>query len=295
MSDTAASRIRAELERALAAGRIHGAYLFHGPEGTGKRAAALWLASRLLGVAEPPAGGSLAHPDLHLIEPDDYLRIEQVRELQRRLSLVANEGGHRVGLLFGLENTRNETAHALLKTLEEPPAATTLILITSAPAALPLTIRSRTTEYRFAPAPAQWLESQLREEGIAEDDAWLAASLGGGSLEAARGWADEHLDEARELLDTLRSAPGGTASAALDAAESFRGGAAARARAALFLDVHGVLARREIERAAGEGETERLDRWLTRAETGLRARREMAVRNLNPQLVCESLLLDLVP
>ena len=294
MTDSSASRVRAEFESVLAAGRIHGAYLFHGPDGTGKRATALWLAARLLGVAEPPAEGGLAHADLHLIEPEEGLLIEQVRELQRRLSLVANEGGHRVGVLFGLEDMRKEAANALLKTLEEPPAATTLILVTTAPAALPPTVRSRTTEYRFAPAPTEWIESRLRAEGAGEDEAWLAASLGGGSLEATKSWADEHLEAARELLDTLRAVSGGTASEALDVAESFRGGAPARARAALFLDVHGALARREIEQAARDGDAERLDRWLARAEDGLHARREMAVRNLNPQLVCESLLLDLI-
>ena len=89
--------------------------------------------------------------------------------------------------------------------------------------------------------------------------------------------------------------PRGTASHALEVAESFRGGAPARARAGLFLDVHGALARREIEQAARDGNAEQLDRWLGRAEAGLHARREMAVRNLNPQLVCETLLLDLVP
>jgi DNA polymerase-3 subunit delta' len=275
--------VRAEIEHAVRAGQVHGAYLFHGPPGTGKRETAFWL-----------AGLVLSHPDLHVIEPDGpMLKIEQVRLLQDRLSLVANEGGHRVGLVFGAERMNKNAANALLKTLEEPPAATTLILVTAAANALPPTVRSRTTAYRFAPQAASEIESRLLEEGLDAEDAWLAAQLGGGSLSAAREWAAEHLEDAREIAAGLRAIPGGTASDALDFAESFRGGAAVRPRVELCLGVWGVLVRRQVERAAQRGDRGALELWLDRAEAGMRARRELAIRNLNPQLVVESLALDL--
>ena len=71
MSDKADSRaVRAELERALASGQVHGAYLFHGPPGTGKRATAFWLAERLLGLSPRDDGEEARHPDLHVVEPD---------------------------------------------------------------------------------------------------------------------------------------------------------------------------------------------------------------------------------
>ena len=293
MAARSAAGIQDELERAHAAGRVHGAYLFHGPDGTGKRATALWLAGLLLGRLRGAADEPW-HPDLHVVDPEGGpLRIEPVRVLQRGLSLVANEGGHRVALLFGVERMRTEAANALLKTLEEPPPQTTLVLVTSAPDALLPTVRSRTTEYRFVPTPPAELEAALREQGLADSDAWLAAALGGGSAEAALAWAEDHLERARSLLDAIVELPHGSSSDVLDFAESFRGRRDARDHAELFLDVHDALARREIEIASRSGDADSVERWLLRAEAGLRARREMIVRNLNPQLVVENLALDL--
>ena len=99
MAGGTASAIRVELARARGADQVHGAYLFSGPPGTGKREAALWWARLLLcqrpgdepceqcgGCLRSGEGGELgrSHPDLWLLEPDGAaLKIEQVRELQR--------------------------------------------------------------------------------------------------------------------------------------------------------------------------------------------------------------------
>ena len=294
MSAGSASRIHEELTRGLAAGRVHGAYLFWGPAGTGKRATAYGFARQLL-EARGVGNEEFWHPDLHTVEPDGaVLKVEQIRDLQRALSLVANEGGRRVALLFEVDRMRNEAANALLKTLEEPPADTTLILLTTAARGLPPTVLSRTTEYRFEPEPEADVEAALRTEGLDADDAWLAAALGGGSAAAARAWADESLEPARALREAFETLASGSNSDVLDFAESFRGGGdKLRARAELFLDVHGAVARRAVEAATRVGDTEQVERWLDRAEAGARARRELRVRNLNPQLLVEGLMIDL--
>ena len=305
-----ATRIRDELARARAADQVHGAYLFSGPPGTGKRETALWFARLLLcerDGAEPcgscrgclrteQAGErELNHPDLWLVEPDgNAVKIEQVRTLQRSLALVANEGGRRVAILSSAERMRAEAANALLKTLEEPPENATLVLIATSANALPPTVRSRATGYRFAAEPEATLEAGLREHGLEPEDAWLAAALGGGSLAAARAWAEQQLEPARELRDAMEEAPRGSASDVLDFAESFRGGGdSLRARCELFLAVHGAVAHRHIAAAAESDDRASLERWIERADRGARARRELAIRNLNPQLVVEGLLLDL--
>ncbi len=310
MAGGTASAIRAELARARGGDQVHGAYLFHGPPGTGKRETALWWARLLLckrpgeepceqcgGCLRSGAGGEMgrSHPDLWLLEPDGAaLKVEQVRELQRRLSLVANEGGRRVGVLFGVERMLEKTVSTLLKTLEEPPEDATLVLVAISADALPPTIRSRTTRYRFAAEPEAQVEAALLDAGLEPDDAWLAAALGGGSDAAAREWADEHLEAARALRDALRTGERGSASDALEFAEAFRGrGERIRSRCELFLAVHGALARRHIAAAAEAGDTAALEQWLSRAERGAHARRELAIRNLNPQLVVEGLMLDL--
>jgi DNA polymerase III delta' subunit len=188
---------RAELVRAVAADRVHGAYLFEGPAGTGRGATALWLA-RLLVCREPgngpcercpdclrsaptEEGNALgSHADLRLIEPDGALiKVDQVRALQRDLSLAPNEGGRRVAVLLGAERLNAAAANALLKTLEEPPARTTLILVAEHADGLPATVRSRTVRIRFAPEAESAVAEALQREGFAESDAWLAASLGG--------------------------------------------------------------------------------------------------------------------
>ena len=215
--------------------------------------------------------------DLKIVEPDGpFLKVDQIRALQRELSLTANEGGWRVALLVDSDRLRLQAANALLKTLEEPRDRTTLILLASSASGLPRTILSRTTRLRFAPESAESVETTLRGEGFEADDAWLAAALGGASVAAARRWSERWLEPARELYEALEELSGATASDVLDFAEGFRGGAAARERAELLIQVHGALARRAVEDAARKRDTPGVERGLVRAEAGERARLEMA-------------------
>lgn len=198
----------------------------------------------------------------------------------------------RMFLIDAAEDLQTEAAHALLKTLEEPPRDTHLILVASTGEVLPRTIRSRVVRYRIAPAPEAEIAEKLAADGLAADDAWLASVLGGTSAESAASWAEVDLQAARELLGALESMPGASASSLLDFAEGFRG-AEVRERVDLLIAVYRALARREAERAAGAGDTRVLERWLDRFEAAERARRELWRRNLNPQLVVEGLLLEL--
>jgi DNA polymerase-3 subunit delta' len=302
---------RSELGRAVDADRVHGAYLFEGPAGTGRLATAIWFA-RLLVCREPGSdpcercpdclrsagseGGKAlgSHADLFLIEPDGaQIKVDQVRALQRDLSLAPNEGGRRAAVLFRAERLNAAAANALLKTLEEPPRRTTLILVTEHADGLPATVRSRTTRIRFAPEDEAAVAAALRREGFDETDAWLAAALGGGSAESARGWAEENLAAGREMWEALDRAAQAPPSELLDLAETFRRtGDAARERALLLLAVHGAVARRRVEEAARAGDRRATERWLRRSEAGERAHKEFLRRNLNAQLMIEGLLLD---
>jgi DNA polymerase III subunit delta' len=308
MSNGDARALRDELRTAVRTGRVHGAYLFEGPEGAGTAQAAHWFSRLLLCrapgdepceachscrlTAQPDAP---AHPDLQRIVPDGpMLRIEAVRDLQKALSLRPNEGGRRVGVVLQAERLNAAAANALLKTLEEPPPATTLVLVARTADALPATVRSRTTRLRFAPTPEAELRRELAASGLADDDAWLAAALGGGSNASAQAWASDKLADAREQLAALEDAGARSVSELLEQAEAFRGaGEAVRQRAELFLDVYDALARRSLQEASERRDRGALEAWLERADAGARARREMQKRNLNPQLVIEGLLLGL--
>jgi DNA polymerase-3 subunit delta' len=302
--------IRAELRRARAQERVHSAYLLDGPAGTPRKETAFWFARLLLcsSGGDDPCGqcgdcrrseahgerGETGHPDLVVVEPDGaFVRVDQVRALQRQLGLVANEGGWRVAILLAAERLRTEAANALLKTLEEPPPRTALLLVAERSEGLPRTVRSRVAHLRFAPESESAIGEALRREGYDEADARLVAAVRGGTTQAAREWAEASLDEARDMRETLESLASASASDVLDFAQSFRGGVeATRSRLELFLAVHDAVVRRRVETATDRGDRGGADRWLRCFEAGERVRRELIRRNLNPQMVIEGLLLE---
>ncbi|MBI2460721.1 MAG: DNA polymerase III subunit delta' [Candidatus Rokubacteria bacterium] len=147
------------LRQALAQGRIAHAWAFLGPPGVGRRLTAVAFAQALLcptgGCGRCPACRKVQaghHPDLHLIVPDGAaLKIEQVREVERLAALAPLEGAWKVFVLDDADRMTLPAAHALLKTLEEPPPRSLLVLILANPRALPPTVLSRCQPVRFRP------------------------------------------------------------------------------------------------------------------------------------------------
>src|SRR5262249_4452440 len=183
-------RARAALAAALASPGH--AYLFRGPRGAGKAAAARALAAELLaeGAADPEDARRRAlldpspHPDLAWLRPPGAQHlVEDVREsVIRASSLSPAEGGRRVFVIEEAEDLRDESQNALLKTLEEPAPFAHLILICSEPELLAETILSRCTPIDFGPlAPDAVLEAL----GAGEEAA-AAARLSGGDVLLAR-------------------------------------------------------------------------------------------------------------
>ena len=164
------ARARVSLTAALASGPSH-AYLFRGPQGAGKRAAARAFAAEILatGAADPDDARRRAlldpspHPDLVWLVPRGAQHlVEEVRErVIRAAAYRPFEGGKRVFVVEAAEALRDESQNALLKTLEEPPAYVHLILLTSEPDALLETIASRCQPVDFAPLSAEVLEAEL--------------------------------------------------------------------------------------------------------------------------------------
>ena len=158
------------LEAALASGPSH-AYLFRGPRGAGKRAAARAFAAEILAAAadDPEDARRRAlldpspHPDLVWLAPSGAQHlVEEVRErVIRAAAYRPFEGGRRVFVVEAAEAMRDESQNALLKTLEEPPEFVHLILLTSEPAGLLETIASRCQPVDFAPLPVEAVEAAL--------------------------------------------------------------------------------------------------------------------------------------
>ena len=193
------ARARMALTAALASGPSH-AYLFRGPRGAGKRAAARAFAAEILatGAEDPddPRRRALLdpspHPDLVWLTPRGAQHlVDEVRERVIRASAYRPfEGEHRVFVIDAAEAMRDESQNALLKTLEEPPSFVHLILLTSEPEGLLETIASRCQPVDFVPLPAEVLEAQLgptpEAAGASPEEIAAAARLAAGDLERAR-------------------------------------------------------------------------------------------------------------
>lgn len=136
----------ASLSRALAGGRLAHAYLITGPHESIRREVAAGLAAMTLKA--PAATGEFPqHSDLRLVEPESKSRrigIEQVRTLCNDLSLRSmTVDGRKVGVIIDAERLTTPASNAFLKTLEEPPPLSLLLLVTARPEALLDTILSR--------------------------------------------------------------------------------------------------------------------------------------------------------
>jgi DNA polymerase III subunit delta' len=186
-------RARLMLSAALESTPSH-AYLFRGPRGAGKRAAARAFAAEILAAAAEDAEDARRralldpspHPDLVWIAPKGAQHmVEEVRErVIRAAAYRPYEGGKRVFVVEAAEAMRDESQNALLKTLEEPPEFVHLILLTSEPAALLETVASRCQPVEFAPLPAEAVEASLT--GDDPNELTAAARLSAGDLEMAR-------------------------------------------------------------------------------------------------------------
>ncbi len=224
------------LQRA-AAGRLPHALLLQGGAGTGKSGFAAALAAALICEADPAGACGQCrncdlvragnHPDLYAVspaEPGKAILVEAVRDLVEFVSGTPMIARRRVILLGPAEAMNRAAANALLKTLEEPGRDVHLLLVSSAPALVMPTIRSRCEQVPLAaPEPAEavaWLAERLPADA---DPAHLLELAGGAPLRALA-LADAECREQRSgWLADLEALTGGRVSA-LEVAERWRAG-----------------------------------------------------------------------
>jgi DNA polymerase-3 subunit delta' len=255
----AQDRATGSLRAALARGTLHHAYLFGGPAGVGKGTAARLLAQAVNcegGVAGPsgwredPCGAcgpcrkieKGTHPDVLVLAeervmakagrwepeggrtPSRDIVVAQVRDLtDHRLSLRLFEGRRRVIVIDPADALNVQAQNALLKTLEEPPDDTTLVLVSATPDELLPTIRSRCLRVPFGPLPSTLVQEILLAELAGAPGAAEGRRTGGRGAAAAEA-PDDGLSPAERVRD----------------AAELSGGSLARARALLGGDLSAV-------------------------------------------------------
>lgn len=210
------------LRAAFEAGRFGQANLFAGPDGVGKRLFAYELSKALLCDRPPaplaacdgcPACAQVAagtHPDLFAVRtpPGKHeLPIEDIREFCGKMAMKATRGGRKVGVVETADDFNAASANAFLKTLEEPPPGSLLVLLaTDTDRQLP-TILSRCQVVRFAPLGPVDLRAVLSEQGVEADRLDRLVRLANGS--PARGLAlnDESVWAVRQKLVEGATAP----------------------------------------------------------------------------------------
>lgn len=220
-------RVVNQFRRSLERGRLANTLLFLGPPGVGKKAVALKLAQALLCCESPPGDLSpcgacesciqaLAgtHPDLEVIsKPPEKSFIplaaliggegQRMHEgLCHWIGLKPFMGGRKIAIIDDADQLNDEGANCLLKTLEEPPPRSLLILISTSLERLLPTIRSRSQVIRFEPlSAADIAEILLADESVSNpDEARRIANFSEGSLAHARRLLDEEVWNFRNLL-----------------------------------------------------------------------------------------------
>lgn len=239
--DAARAAILAQLQER----RLPGAFLLHGPQGIGKATFAFELAAAILlatGDESPERVQeqvtALSHPNLFVLRrrPKDakgfytIIRVEDVRELRDALHHTRGRAGHRIAILDSIDDCNPSAANALLKTLEEPPADTTFLLISHRPGQLLPTIKSRCHNLALRP---------LADSDVAEIVTASMPDIDDETLQRALGLAGGRPRRAFETLALSPESPVGALIAWLQAPQNLPAGTAIALADAIGSDPQG--------------------------------------------------------
>lgn len=205
-----------QLQSQKAGGKLPHALLFAGPAGLGKYEFAIDFAKSIL-CGNPQDNGAACghcrscikfaadtHPDSYLITPEEtgkQIKIDQIRELITQFSLASHQGGYRATIISPAENMTLAASNSLLKTLEEPPANTLLMLVTARPNSLPATILSRCQRLKFAaPDRTQAYDWLKNTQNLSDPDVTSALAVANNSPLKAISYLDNEQPGLRNEL-----------------------------------------------------------------------------------------------
>lgn len=212
------------LKRAASENLVSHSYLFSGPDGIGKKLIANEFAKLIncksgdsidsanLGSMSCGCGSCAKidkgiHPDVIYVQFEGVksIKVEQIREgVEDRLFLKSFEGKYKVVIVDEAERMSNGAQNAFLKTLEEPPPNSVIILVTSNPDALLPTIRSRCQLIRFNALSQELIFNELKKrEDLSQEQALICSKLSNGSLGRALMMDNDLIEWRKELIQFL--------------------------------------------------------------------------------------------
>ena len=222
------------LKRAIANNHIAHSYIFHGPDGIGKKCAAMSFAMAINCTEDNGDACGLCkscrkissgiHPDFTLIDPESgEIKIAAIRDVINGMVYKPLEAKKRVVIVDGAERFNLSSSNAFLKTLEEPPADTVIILISSSPDMLLQTILSRCQKVSFSQIPPHIITGILMDKvGIEEDQAEFVAHMSDGSPGKAISLSSEDVQQTRlEIMNGLFTTSRESRGAVFELSEKF--------------------------------------------------------------------------
>jgi len=313
-------RIKKLLQRAVTDRRIGQSLLMIGPRGVGKYQFALALA-QALNCDEPKSGDACGqcnscrkiaaaeHLDVQTFTNDgQFIKIGQMREMSRDAQFRPYEGRHRVFIVDEADRMNANAANSVLKTLEEPPDSTLIVLVSANPYRMPDTIRSRCQILNFAALPANELERHLIAQGKREpDEARLLSRLARGSIgHALEIDLASYLEMRNRMLEMIDAMASSRDIQRLLGASEYLGRKIEKEEFERHLDTLGVLlsdllyvkvgapqemltnpdVASQLQRIAASLTTEQIEGWADEIEKIT----EGMTRNVNRQLASEALI-----
>ncbi len=214
-----------KLQQQLAADKLPHALLMKGPEGLGKQQFALQLAHSLLCSSVDESGFACGHcaackliavdthPDCYILQAEERgkaIKVDDVRQLSSKLNMTSQYGGYQVTIIVDAHDMNINASNSLLKTLEEPTNNALLILVSSNPQKLPITVRSRCQSITFNVPETQQALSWLESQGVSQAESLLHLAHGAPLLALElqqEGLLDHHKLLVSALLNVAKGQP----------------------------------------------------------------------------------------
>ena len=210
------------LRNSIRKNRISHAYLFSGPEGVGKKLVAIGFA-KLINCAQGGVDNldckcvscakteKSLNPDVLVFEypGEKIIKVGHVRQdIERLIHLAPYENPYKVFIIDDAQRMNFNAQNAFLKTLEEPPPNSVIILITTLADLLMPTIRSRCQSVVFQPLEVEQVREFLKKGGPGDNDPELVSRISGGSISKALNADEDYLRKRTEYIDCVMAVDG---------------------------------------------------------------------------------------